>query len=65
MSHYLPVIQVIVGQGGDLTDQNINASVCDIKTPCRRVTADLTHSVTIQYTENMAIIEMSSEVIKS
>ena len=67
----LPPVRAIVGQGGDLTNLNINCpNMRDIpynQIPLQKV-GDYwgfdTHSVTVQYTETIAVFKMSSEVIK-
>ena len=67
----LPPVQAIVGQGGDLTNLNINCpNIRDIpynQIPLQKV-GDYwgfdTRSVTVQYTETIAVFKMSSEVIK-
>ena len=67
----LPPVRAIVGQGGDLTNLNINCpSIRDIpynQIPLQKV-GDYwgfdTHSVTVQYTETIAVFKMSSAVIK-
>ena len=67
----LPPVRAIVGQGGDLTNLNINCpNIRDIpynQIPLQKV-GDYwefdTRSVTVQYTETIAVFKMSSEVIK-
>ena len=67
----LPPVRAIVGQGGDLTNLNINCpNIRDIpynQIPLQKV-GDYwgfdTLSVTVQYTETIAVFKMSSEVIK-
>ena len=67
----LPPVRAIVGQGGDLTNLNINCpNMRDIpynQIPLQKV-GDYwgfdTRSVTVQYTETIAVFKMSSEVIK-
>ena len=64
-------VQAIVGQGGDLTNLNINCpNMRDIpynQIPLQKM-GDYwgfdTRSVTVQYTETIAVFKMSSEVIK-
>ena len=67
----LPPVQAIVGQGGDLTNLNINCpSIRDI--PYNQIHLQKvgdywgfdTRSVTVQYTETIAVFKMSAEVIK-
>ena len=67
----LPPVRAIVGQGGDLTNLNINCpNIRDIpynQIPLQKV-GDYwgfdTRSVTVQYTETIAVFKMSSEVVK-
>ena len=65
------VAQAIVGQGGDLINLHINCpNIRDIpnnQIPLQKVGNYWgfdTHSVTVQYTETIAIFKVSSEVIK-
>ena len=67
----LPPVWAIVGQGGDLINLHINCpNIRDIpnnQIPLQKV-GDYwgfdTRSVTVQYTETVAILKVSSEVIK-
>ena len=67
----LPPVRAIVGQGGDLINFHINCpNIRDIpnnQIPFQKV-GDYwgfdTRSVTVQYTETVAILKVSSEVIK-
>ena len=67
----LPPVWALVGQGGDLTNLNTNCpNIRDIpynQIPLQKV-GDYwgfdTCSVTVQYTETIAVFKMSSEVIK-
>ena len=67
----LPPVRAIVGQGGDLTNLNINCpNIRDIpynQIPLQKVGGYWgfdTRSVTVQYAETIAVFKMSSEVIK-
>ena len=67
----LPPVRAIVGQGGDLINLHINCpNIRDIpnnQIPLQKV-GDYwgfdTRSVTVQYTETVAVLKVSSEVIK-
>ena len=67
----LPPVRAIVGQGGDLINLHINCpNIRDIpnnQIPLQKV-GDYwgfdTHSVTVQYTETVAVLKVSLEVIK-
>ena len=67
----LPPVWAIVGQGGDLINLHINCpNIRDIpnnQIPLQKV-GDYwgfdTRSVTVQYTETIAVLKVSSEVIK-
>ena len=67
----LPPVRAIVGQGGDLINLHINCpNIRDIpnnQIPLQKV-GDYwgfdTRSVTVQYTETIAVLKVSSEVIK-
>ena len=67
----LPPVRVIVGQGGDLINLHINCpNIRDIpnnQIPLQKV-GDYwgfdTRSVTVQYAETVAVLKVSSEVIK-
>ena len=67
----LPPVRAIVGQGGDLINLHINyPNIRDIpnnQIPLQKV-GDYwgfdTRSVTVQYTETVAVLKVSSEVIK-
>ena len=58
----LPLVQVIVGQGGNLTIINCPNIQC-ILISLQKVGFD-THSVAMQYTERIAMFETSFEAIK-